>query len=218
MTVADIRNVEGTIFMAETPVALDPRHTALLVMDYQNGIVASLGDSETALANTAEAIALVRARGGTIGYVRVAFTDDDYAAIPATSAMARAATPDRRAALRDDSPATAVHDRLAPEPGDIVVRKTRIGAFSTTDLDRQLRDAGITTLILAGLSTSGVVLSTIRDAADRDYQLVVLADACADPAPGVHDFLVERIFARMAHVTTTDALADLLPTSARDVM
>ena len=207
------RELEGTTLMAETPT-LDPRHTVLLVMDYQNGIVASLGDPEKALAKTAEAIALVRASGGTIGYVRVAFTDDDYAAIPATSAMARAATPERRAALHVDSPATAIHDRLAPEPGDIIVRKTRVGAFSTTDLDRQLRDAGITTLILAGLSTSGVVLSTIRDAADRDYGLVVLADACADPAPGVHDFLVEKIFARMAHISTTDDLADLLSTTA----
>jgi nicotinamidase-related amidase len=198
--------------MAEPTVTLDPRHTALLVMDYQNGIVASIGDIETALTKTAEAIALVRAHGGTIGYVRVAFTDADYAAIPATVPMARAVTPERRAALHVDSPTTAIHDRLTPEPGDIVVRKTRVGAFSTTDLDRQLRDAGITTLILAGLSTSGVVLSTIRDAADRDYQLVVLTDACADPAPGVHEFLVERIFTRMAHVTTTDNLAELLST------
>ncbi|HEX4723405.1 MAG TPA: cysteine hydrolase [Pseudonocardiaceae bacterium] len=197
--------------MADT---LDPRHTALLVMDYQNGIVASLGDGDTVLANTARAISLVRARGGTIGYVRVAFTEDDYAAIPDTSAMARAVTPERRVALHVDSPATAVHDRLAPESGDIVVRKTRVGAFSTTDLDQRLRAAGITTLILAGLSTSGVVLSTIRDAADRDYRLVVLADACADPAPGVHDFLVERIFARMAHIVTTDDLADLLSATA----
>jgi nicotinamidase-related amidase len=202
--------------MAETPVTLDPRHTALLVMDYQNAIVAAFGN-EAAVDRTADAIALVRARGGIVGYVRVAFTDDDYAAIPPRAAMNRAATPERRAALHNDSPTTAIHDRLTPEPGDIVVRKTRIGAFSTTDLDRQLRDAGITTLILAGLSTSGVVLSTIRDAADRDYELIVLTDACADPAPGVHEFLVEQIFARMAHLTTTDALADLLVSTSDHV-
>ena len=63
--------------------------------------------------------------------------------------------------LHEDDPATAIHDSLAPQPGDIVVRKTRVGAMSTTDLDRQLRDRGIDTLVLAGISTSGVVLSTL---------------------------------------------------------
>jgi nicotinamidase-related amidase len=114
--------------------------------------------------------------------------------------------------LHSDSPATAVHDCVAPEPGDIVVRKTRVGAFSTTDLHDQLRDRGITTLILAGISTSGVVLSTVRDAADRDYEVLVLADASADPEPGIHDFLTEKIFPRQARVITTAELKDLLST------
>jgi nicotinamidase-related amidase len=99
---------------------------------------------------------------------------------------------------------------VAPEPGDIIVRKTRVGAFSTTDLDRQLRDRGVTTVILAGISTSGVVLSTVRDAADRDYQVLVLADACADPQPGVHDFLTGQIFPRQASVITRAELKDVL--------
>ena len=51
--------------------------------------------------------------------------------------------------MHHEDPSTAIHDRLAPEPGDIVVRKTRVGAMSTTDLDRQLRDRGITTLVRA---------------------------------------------------------------------
>jgi nicotinamidase-related amidase len=200
--------------MADMPV--DPGRTALLVMDYQNGIVDSLGSVDAAdsvLDATAAAIALVRGRGGTIGYVRVAFTDADYAAVPDTSAFARALTPERRATLHADAPTTAIHDRVAPEPGDIVVRKTRVGAFSTTDLDHQLRAAGITTLILAGISTSGVVLSTVRDAADRDYRLVVLADACADHVAEVHDVLVTKVFPRQAYVTTTAELANLLSTS-----
>ena len=99
---------------------------------------------------------------------------------------------------------------MAPEPGDIVVRKTRVGAFSTTDLDRQLRDRGVTTLILAGLSTSGVLLSTVRDAADRDYRVLVLADVSADPDPEVHAFLTERIFPRQARVITLADLEQLL--------
>ena len=53
--------------------------------------------------------------------------------------------------LHDEAPETAIHDAVAPEPGDLVVRKTRVGAFSTTDLDQQLRSRKIDTLILAGI-------------------------------------------------------------------
>jgi nicotinamidase-related amidase len=195
--------------MPSTLPVIDPRQTALLVMDYQAGILGRLGDAGPLLSRAAEAIALVRGHGGQIGYVRVAFDDADYDAVPAHSRFApllATAGP----AMHSDSPATAVHDAVAPEPGDIIVRKTRVGAFSTTDLDRQLRDRDITTLILAGISTSGVVLSTVRDAADRDYQVLVLADACADPVPGVHDFLTEKIFPRQAHVITSAELKEVL--------
>jgi nicotinamidase-related amidase len=99
---------------------------------------------------------------------------------------------------------------VAPEPGDIIVRKTRFGAFSTTDLAERLWDRGIATVILAGVSTSGVVLSTVRDAADCDYRVFVLADATADPEPGVHDFLIERVFPRQALVITVAQLDGLL--------
>jgi len=68
----------------------------------------------------------------------------------------------------------------------------------------------IATLILAGVSTSGVVLSTVRDAADRDYRVFVLADATADPEPGVHGFLTERVFPRQAQVITVAQLDGLL--------
>jgi len=95
-------------------------------------------------------------------------------------------------------------------PTDIVVRKTRVGAFSTTDLDQQLRDRGIDTLVLGGISTSGVVLSTLRDAADRDYRLLVLADLCADGDPEVHRVLLEKVFPRQADVVTSEQLTELL--------
>lgn len=188
----------------EAPV-LDPDRTVLLVMDYQNGVVSRLDDADALLARVVAAIAAVRDHGGQVGYVRVALEDADYAAIPPTSRMGQLlATAGRR--FDADSPATAIDGRVAPRSGDIVVRKTRVGAFSTTDLDAQLRDRGVTTLILAGLSTSGVVLSTLRDASDRDYQIVVLADGCADFDPEVHDVLIRKVFPRQAHVA---AVADL---------
>ena len=195
--------------MTDPTPALDPGRTALLVMDYQNGIVDMLGEPDDLLSRAADAIALVRGRGGAVGYVRVAFEHADFAAIPPTSGMgARVGTSPE--AFHNDSPGTAVHDRVAPEPGDIIVRKVRVGAFSTTDLDAQLRERDIDTLILAGISTSGVVLSTVRDAHDRDYRVVVLADATADPQPDVHAFLTERIFPRQADVITVADLEGLL--------
>lgn len=184
---------------------IDPDRTALLVMDLQPGILERFPNPADLLRRAATAVATIRDRGGCIGYVRVAFTDADLAAIPEHSAMAAAVTAGG-ARLHADSPATAVHEAVAPRPDDIVVRKTRVGAFSTTDLDRQLRDRGITTLVLAGVATSGVVLSTLRDAADRDYRLFVLADACADVDPSVHAVLTEKVFPRQATVVN---VADL---------
>jgi len=178
-------------------------------MDYQNGIVDMLGEPDDLLSRAADAIALVRRAGGVVGYVRVAFEDADLAAFPPTSGMG-ARVGESAHALHNDSPNTAVHDRVAPEADDIIVRKVRVGAFSTTNLDAQLRERGIDTLILAGISTSGVVLSTVRDASDRDYRVLVLEDATADREPDVHAFLTKRIFPRQADVITVADLANLL--------
>ena len=181
-------------------------------MDYQNGVVDMLDEPDDLLSRAANAIATVRSAGGVVGYVRVAFEDADLEAFPPTSGMGKRVGASGQA-LHNDSPNTAVHARVAPEDGDIVVRKVRVGAFSTTDLDAQLRERGVDTLILAGISTTGVVLSTVRDASDRDYRVLVLADATADPQPDVHEFLTERIFPRQGDVITVADLADLLSTT-----
>jgi nicotinamidase-related amidase len=196
--------------MTDIIPTIDPRHTALLVMDFQAMPLGAISEAEALLARVADAIAIVRGQGGQIGYVRHAYEDADYDAVPAHSMMAPLVAVAGRA-FHSESPATAVHDQLAPEPGDIIVCKTRVGAFSTADLDVQLRDRNITTLILAGIVTSGVVLSTVIDANDRDYQVFVLADATADPQSDVHDFLIEKIFPRRSHVITIAELPALLP-------
>jgi nicotinamidase-related amidase len=180
----------------------DPARTALLVMDYQAGLVNRLPDAEALLERADTAVADVRARGGHIAWVRVAFDDAEFDAIPPASVMARLAAPGRRAELHADAPSSQIHERLSPQPHDITVRKTRVGAFTTTDLDRRLRDRAVTTLILAGISTSGVVLSTVREAMDRDYRIVVLNDAVADPDPATHAFLTGTLFPR--HTTVID--------------
>ncbi|MFJ3662942.1 cysteine hydrolase [Streptomyces sp. NPDC090119] len=112
--------------------------------------------------------------------------------------------------MHHENLATAIHERLAPRDSDIVVRKIRYGGMSTTDLDRQLRERGITTLVVSGISTSGAVLSTVIDAADRDYQLYILSDCVADPDTEVHDTLLHRVFPARAHIIDTTELRALL--------
>lgn len=194
--------------MNTMPPGLDPKKTALLVMDFQRGVVARMPDLGALLSRVENAIASVRAHGGTVAYVRVAFTEADWAAIsPANAIFGRVA---ENRLMHHEDPATAIHDQLAPQSGDIEVRKTRVGAMSTTDLDQQLRHRGITTLVLAGISTSGVVLSTVIEAADRDYQLYVLSDGTEDSDAQTRDVLLTKVFPRRAHVIDTVQLNALL--------
>jgi nicotinamidase-related amidase len=192
---------------AEKTEPLDPARTALLVMDYQNGILGQLPDADTLVANARKTIDLIRGHGGTIGYVRVAFADGEAPA----GTMTKLIPPEHLAAFHADAPTTQIPEGIAPQDGDIVVRKVRVGPFSTTDLYEQLQAAGIDTLLLAGVSTSGVVLSAVRDAHDRDYRLVVLSDLTADFDPDLHQFLISRVIATQADVIRSDELQDLLP-------
>lgn len=188
---------------------LDPRRTALLLMDYQAGIVERIDDSDDLIARAQKALAAARAAGAIVGYVRVAFTDADLAAMPDGAPMARVkAMPP--GSMDADAPATQIDQRVAPREGDVVVRKTRVGAFGTTDLDEQLRARGVDTLVLAGISTSGVTISTLIEAHDRDYRLLVLADATADPDTELHASLLEGFFPKRAEVIEVGDLEALL--------
>uniref|UniRef100_A0AAU2VI89 Cysteine hydrolase n=1 Tax=Streptomyces sp. NBC_00008 TaxID=2903610 RepID=A0AAU2VI89_9ACTN len=188
--------------------ALVPERTALLAMDFQNGIVPLAPEPDALLARVQDAIASLRAAGGTVGHVRVAFTEDDWEAVPDRNASFSGVAAAK--AMHHEHDASQIHTAVAPQDGDIVVRKIRYGAASTTDLHDQLADRGIDTLVLAGISTSGVVLSTLMDAADRDYRVYVLSDGVADHDPEVHRVLVEKVFPSRAHVIDTAQLRDLL--------
>ncbi len=115
----------------------------------------------------------------------------------------------------EDHPATQVHAAVEPLAGEPVIVKRRVSAFNGSDLDVLLRAAGADSLVLAGIATSGVVLSTVRHAADLDYRITVLSDACADSDPEVHRVLLEKVFPRQALVTTTeDWIESLLSSDA----
>jgi nicotinamidase-related amidase len=95
---------------------------------------------------------------------------------------------------------TQIHPAVAPQPDDTVVTKRRVSAFSGSDLDVVLRSLDVQSLALTGIATSGVVLSTLRQAADLDFGLTVLRDCCLDADEEVHRVLMEKIFPRQAVV------------------
>jgi nicotinamidase-related amidase len=181
--------------------SLDTVSTALLIMDVEPSIVARVPDADHFIGGLLRAREAARASGLTVGYVRVALTEDDIAAVPASNVTFHAAAATGRML---EGPDTQVDARIAPADDEIVVRKSRVGAFSTTDLREQLDARSVDTLVLCGISTSGVVLSTIRDAADHDFRIVVLEDGCFDRDPEVHRVLMEKIFPRQAEVVTVD--------------
>jgi nicotinamidase-related amidase len=95
-----------------------------------------------------------------------------------------------------------IHEGVRPQPNDIIVTKRRVSAFTGSDLEVVLRAQGIQHMVLTGVATSGVVLSTLREAADKDYIITVLADCCADRDAEVHSVLVNKVFPNQAEVMT----------------
>ncbi|MBV2358061.1 cysteine hydrolase [Streptomyces sp. J2-1] len=109
-----------------------------------------------------------------------------------------------------DDPDAAIHPDVAPREGELVVGKNRVSAFAGNNL-RQLLDArGIEHLVLAGIATSGVVLSTALQAADLDFRVTVLSDAASDPDPEVHTALLTKLLPRRCEVSTTAEWAKTL--------
>lgn len=186
--------------------------TALLVMDVQVGIVERFAEGSAALLGALGTVtASARAAGIPVVYARVAFRPGAPEVSARNKAFSALAGSSAIAAMGEDDPVTAVHAAVAPRPGDVVVTKKRVSAFSGSDLDVVLRSLGATTLVLTGIATSGVVLSTLRQAADLDFGLTVLRDCCADGDEEVHRVLLDKVFPRQATVTTADEWAASLP-------
>ncbi|MBL7258842.1 cysteine hydrolase family protein [Paractinoplanes lichenicola] len=169
---------------------------ALLVMDVQEAVVARYPDPDY-LPRLAGAISFAHERAMPVIYVTVGFRDG----APEVSASNRMFGRLRGMPGRPNP----IHPDVAPRPGDIVVVKRRVSAFTGSDLDVVLRAQGVRELVLTGIATSGVVLSTLREAADRDFELTVLADGCLDNDPEVHRVLVEKVFPMQAEVTSIAA-------------
>lgn len=107
--------------------------------------------------------------------------------------------------------ASLLHPDIAPLDGEVVIGKHRVSAFHGTSLDLILRANSIDTLIVAGFATRGVVLSTVRQAADMDYRLIVAEDCCVERDAATHDFLVKDILSMQAEIASASAIAQALP-------
>ena len=204
----------STAVMIEPAFTVNPARTAVLIMDYENEIVNMLPeDVRGPLIERASAI-LREARQAKIQiiYVVVRFRDGYPEVNPQNRLFSSLKQSGR---LVEGTPGAEIDARVTPQPGDIVVTKRRVGAFSTTDLETILRSKNITKLVLFGISTSGVVLSTVRWAADMDYSLVVVSDACADRDPEVNRVLMDKVFPWQATVVTSHEFLKAI--SARDI-
>ena len=185
-------------------IEIDKSATAVLLMDYQNDMVERVPEQErkVLLDSAMSVLASARKAGMPVVYIVVKFRNGYPEVSPRNKLFSMVKKGGR---LLDGTPATEIHASVAPAPADVVLTKVRVGAFSTTALETLLRARGITSLVLLGIATSGVVLSTVRWAADMDYGLTVIADGCADFNADTHRVLLENVFPAQANVITASA-------------
>jgi nicotinamidase-related amidase len=173
------------------------QNTALLVMDMQVGILSMLPDANAILNKVSAAIISARSKKILVIYVVVGFRQG----APEININNKSFSAGKeRFSNMDMTVFMQVHDSLAPQAGEVTVTKRRVSAFTGSDLEVVLRSFGIQHVILTGIATSGVVLSTLREAADKDYRITVLTDCCADGDEEVHRVLTTKIFPRQADV------------------
>lgn len=180
--------------------SLDAKHTALVLIDLQKGIVGRQTAPHSApdvLSRSARLAERFRAAGGLVVLVRVSYSADGG---------------DRLNQPTDSPPlASAMEagwDELSPTlgrgPRDIVITKRQWGAFYGTPLDLHLRRRGISTIVIGGIATNFGVESTARDAFERGYALVFVEDAMAALSEGAHAFAISTVFPRIGRIRSTD--------------
>jgi nicotinamidase-related amidase len=175
--------------------------SALMIMDIQGAVVSRIDEPDALLTSIKRALDHARATGMVVIYVRVAFRAGAPEVHRRNRMFSRLGG---SSGYEEDDAATQIDPSVAPLATEIVVTKRRVSAFAGSDLDMILRSSEVDELVLCGISTSGVVLSTLRQAADLDYQLVVLRDGCADTDAEVHRVLLDKVFPRQADVMTVD--------------
>jgi nicotinamidase-related amidase len=192
-------------------ITIDPARTALLVMDFQNDMVDPEGkfgsqgsaaevERKRALENTAKALDAARRERITVVHVGLAWREGHPEINPNASVFAGAVP---AAGLVEGTWGAEFHPDVRPEDAEIIVRKRSVSAFSGTELDRFLRLRGVRTLVLSGFATNFVVEGTAREAVDRGYEVIVLADCCASYSAEMDDFALQTILPLLGTVTTS---------------
>jgi nicotinamidase-related amidase len=183
-------------------LTLDPKSTALVLIDLQQGIVArQLAPHAAAdvVRNSVRLADSLRAKGGTVVFVHVLI--NEILRLPVDRPMPSGAAPPNASDL---VPETNV------QPGDVVITKRQWGAFYGTNLEQQLRRRGIRTIILAGIATNIGVESTARAALDQGYELVFAEDAMTSMSAEAHTFTLTNHFPLMGRVRTTEQITAAL--------
>lgn len=190
----------------------DPARTALFIGDFYADMRSTLphATERNVISNTVNLQRAARDAGLLVCYSATVFRPG-YVEISSRNKTFSQRKESGQPAVSD--PTQLIHDAVKPIDGEVVVGKHRVNALYGTGLDVVLRANDIETLIILGYATSGVVLSTLRYAADLDYRLVVVEDCCADQQPDVHDFLTQRIFPRQADVVSSGKVVDALDRS-----
>lgn len=184
-----------------------------LVLDMENDLVhddgpngkGPLGEqvrSRGIIQKTANAIRKAREAGIVVGYVKVGFSEG-YPECPAGSPVFSAAP--QHGLFKLGAWGTEIHADLAPQTGDLIIVKHRVSSFYSTTLEAQLRAQNIGRIYCSGVSTQAVVQATVRDAHDRDYEVVLLEDACAAHSAEEHRNSVQSL-ARFCKTETTESV------------
>ncbi|MGD0911534.1 MAG: hydrolase [Terracidiphilus sp.] len=183
---------------------LDPKQTAIVVIDLQKGILQIPGaphSMASVLANAALLLKQARTAGAKVVLVHVGGAADGSDRVNPVS--------DQPMRMRGPMPPdwSEFVPELDQQPDDIVVLKRQWGAFYGTDLDLHLRRRGIRTIILCGVATEFGVESTARDAYDRGYEQLFAEDAMTGVTAASHENAIARVFPRMGRVRSTAEIA-----------
>lgn len=187
---------QAALAIEKTPLKVPSAAVAVLALHYQNEVLHAEGRIRVGLAGdetqrtrviaaASRMLAGARSRKWPIVHVRIAFRPD-YADCPSNTPIFRQTM--ALGAVKDGTWGSDFFPALAPQASEteFVITHQRISGFAGTPLEQTLRLLGTEHLLIAGVATHSVVEGTVRDAADRGFQITVASDACAAAQQETH--------------------------------
>jgi ureidoacrylate peracid hydrolase len=198
---------------------IDPRHTAVIVVDVQNDFChedslynvgrGSLEAIQAAAGRLDEMIKKAREAGTLVVFIQNVTRPGSRTEVQLehSSRSKTGVDPDRT--ICQEGTWGAEFYKVSPEPGDLIVQKTRYSAFINTDLKKLLDERGIKTLLMTGVSSNTCVESTLRDGFMLDYYIVMVEDCCGDFQPEYHAGAKTNVELRFGIVSTADEVESI---------